>query len=95
MAQYSSYNTALKKGGKDVWPGCGRSGRCRPCGNVHHFQKYFGNSLHHDYACLYNHERGCPMQIPDAEHDLNRVGRCRVCGVYPRSTMPAASGAGG
>jgi len=34
---YRSYEDAYRKGGRDVWPGCGAVGRCMPCGRIHNY----------------------------------------------------------
>lgn len=84
MSEFKSYDAALRSKSSAVWPGCKGEGRCRPCGNVHDFQRTSyddkGAKRVHEYACLQNHEYGCPTPKPEATHDYNRAGNCRVCG---------------
>jgi len=78
----ATYDAALKHGDKDVWPGCGRSGFCRPCGRIHDFSFRVGDKTVHDFTCLQNHEYGCPQPQPEPVHDLSQRGRCRHCGEW-------------
>lgn len=81
---YRSYDEALKKGSKDLWLGCDREGRCRPCGQIHDMQKRsYSDSPKRDFWCLQNYTKGCPDPKPAPRHQLNRRGRCVVCGVTP------------
>lgn len=82
-----TYDVALQHGASDVWPGCGREGRCRPCGRIHDFSRRVGDRTVHDFMCLQNHEFGCPHPMPEPEHQLTKRGRCKVCGVYPRKEV--------
>lgn len=64
------------------WPGCGKSGQCRPCGRLHDFQTVQGGHVYHNVRCWTNWMRGCPDPQLAPKHDLNRRHRCRVCGCY-------------
>lgn len=81
MPRYRSYDDAQKRGGSDVWPGCGSIGRCMPCGRVHNFDYRQFNEWVDRYACAQNHQRGCPQPKPEPKHDWPARGtRCRRCG---------------
>lgn len=72
-----TYDRVMARKGpqRDVWPGCGGQGRCRPCGRIHDFGPALG------FRCVQNHQQGCPSPQPPADHDFNRAGNCRTCGV--------------
>lgn len=82
--RYKSYDDAYKRGGSDVWPGCGKVGRCMPCGRIHNYdyRSHVNGPMIDDYRCSRNHRAGCPRPKPEPEHDLNRQRRCRRCGTY-------------
>jgi hypothetical protein len=78
--KYRSYEDAQKRGDKDVWPGCGKLGRCMPCGRIHNFdyQTRLGGSWIDRYQCAQNHDRGCPQPHPEPKHDWHGT-TCRRC----------------
>ena len=78
--KYRSYEDAQRRGERDVWPGCGKLGRCMPCGRVHNFDYQLGGRWIDRYQCAKNHSFGCPQPHPEPTHDFNRVGRCTRCG---------------
>lgn len=80
MTVYKGYDDALRRGGRDVWPGCG-NGRCRPCGQIHDFSYWVGNKVVHSIQCLLNSQAGCPdpkpggCQLKSVKHRT-----CSACG---------------
>lgn len=85
----SSYEAAKKSQSSQVWPGCKGQGACRPCGSLHDFQYTSNGQIVHDVHCWQNHTMGCPRPKPEALHDFNRVGNCRLCGVNKRNVIAA------
>jgi len=86
---YRSYEDAYRKGGRDVWPGCGAVGRCMPCGRIHNYdyRSHVNGPMVNDFRCSRNYHAGCPQPKPEPEHDLNRQQRCRRCGTrVPKET---------
>lgn len=82
MKKYKSYEDANNHGENDVWPGCGRQGRCMPCGQIHDFGysgSYSGKWIHKFY-CWANHEKGCPNPKLNPIHNFNDKGKCVRCG---------------
>ena len=64
----TTYEQALAKPSRTIWPGCG-DGRRKPCGRVHDFgySTYGPNGTRpwvHNFCCWQNHEHGCPSPIP-------------------------------
>lgn len=85
--KFRSYDQALKRGSFDVWPGCGRSGRCRPCGRIHNFdyRTHQNGPWISEYECTTNRRNGCPRPKPPPVHDFSRTGKCSLCGtIDPR-----------
>lgn len=81
VGRYRSYDDAQARGREDVWPGCGKLGRCMPCGRIHNFDYRFGDKYVDRYACAQNHQRGCPQPHPEPKHDWPARGTtCRRCG---------------
>lgn len=56
---YKSYQEAYRKGGYDIWPGCGGK-RKKECGRLHDFSYMVGQTLVHRFHCYQNWTRGCP-----------------------------------
>ena len=89
--KYRSYKDAQRRGGKDVWPGCGELGRCMPCNGIHNFDYISGDRWIDNYRCSQNHRTGCPQPKPEPKHDFNRQGRCSRCGARdPRPRLSPA-----
>ena len=59
-----TYQQALKKPSKKIWPGCG-DGRKRWCGGIHNYSYVGYNGLVNRFSCAMNHRQGCPQPIPD------------------------------
>lgn len=59
---------------------------CRPCYNCHDCtppNRTYSRRLYSDvFHCASNYNSGCPQPKPVPVHNLNRLGRCRRCGVY-------------
>ena len=71
-SKYKSTEEAIREGGSDVWPGCGKIGARMPCGHVHHATRTLSDGkLVVDHYCLENHNHGCstarPLPIPKAD----------------------------
>lgn len=87
MANHKSYEQAEKNGGTDVWPGCGKLGRCMPCGRIHNFiyKSHVNGPMVDDFRCARNQQMGCPHPKPEPEHKhrgTDKRGRCLRCGHY-------------
>lgn len=84
MADIKSYDQAARSRSPRVWPGCGGTGVCRPCGLIHDFgyQPSFGPYVH-KFHCWQNHQLGCPYPTPPPQHSF-ADGRCDCCGQQER-----------
>lgn len=78
MGKFKSYEEAQARGREDVWPGCGKLGRCMPCGGIHNFDYRSGERWVNDFRCSRNHRAGCPQPHPEPEHDWHGT-TCRRC----------------
>ena len=57
---YKSYEEAYRKGGYDIWPGCGGK-RKKECGRLHDFSYIASDGvLVHRFHCWQNWMKGCP-----------------------------------
>jgi len=57
---YKSYKEAYRKGGHDIWPGCGGK-RKKECGRLHDFSYIASDGvLVHRFHCWQNWMTGCP-----------------------------------
>ena len=81
MKKATTYEEALSRPSRDVWPGCG-DGRCRSCGGVHDFCYMAGYGKDrrsvHQIECLQRRQFGCPQPNPEPKHRYEK-GRCVKC----------------
>lgn len=100
--KYRDYQDAWRRGGRDVWPGCG-NGRCRPCGRIHDFGRdqysYQRNGARTSkwisrFQCRENSVNGCPPEpfsggcvLKSEKHKT-----CATCGkeVWPQEKREEA-----
>lgn len=91
--KYRDHEEAKHRGGKDIWPGCGITGRCMPCGGIHNFDyRSHANGPYVDrYRCSQNHHSGCPQPKREPSHDFNKSGHCKRCSARdPRPRLSRA-----
>ena len=64
---------------------------CRACYNCHdcippnptYSKKVYSDIFH----CASNWNKGCPQPKLESNHILNRQGKCRRCGAYPKKEL--------